>query len=150
MRAGELVVPSRIVAFERDYLTDLTLCAWLGGVTAGGLLHSDVVVATSVEKQALYASSLCASLDMESGVMAVAASAAGLPFAALRAICDPASRDLPHAARVALRPDGGIAVPALLASLLLRPAQVPALLGLARDAAAARRALARRLPLIRL
>lgn len=150
LRPGDVVVPSRIVAFGRDYLPDLSLCARLGGVTAGGLLHSDVVVATVAEKQALYSDSFCVALDMESGIMAQAASEAGLPFAALRAICDSAARDLPDAARVALKPDGGIALAPLLGSLLRGPGQMPALLGLARDASAARRALMQRIPLIRI
>lgn len=150
VRAGDLLVPSRIVAFGHDYLPDLSLCARLGGITPGGLLHSDVVVSTAAEKQGLYASTLCVALDMESGVVAQAAQAAALPFAALRAICDPASRDLPQAAGVALKPDGGFAFPALMASVLRGPAQVPALLGLARDAMAARRALVGRMPQIRL
>ena len=150
LRAGDVVVPSRIVAFGKDYLPDLSLCARLGGVTAGGLLHSDVMVATVAGKQALYAESFCVALDMESGIMAHAAAEAGLPFAALRAICDPASRSLPPAARVALKPDGGIALAPLLNSLLRGPRQMPALVGLARDAAAARQALAGRIPLIRI
>ena len=140
-RPGDLLVPSRVVVDGRDYLTDPSLCAWLGGVLGDGLLHSRVVVATAAEKRALHRASRCAALDMESGVVAQAARDAGLPFAAVRAVCDTASRDLPHAARIALRPDGGFALPAMLASLAAGPGQLPALLGLARDAAAARRAL---------
>ncbi len=140
-RPGDVLVPSRVVVDGRDYPTDAPLCTWLGGAVGGGLLHSRVVVATASEKQALHRASRCDALDMESGVVAEAAQRAGLPFAALRAVCDPASRDLPHLARIALRPDGGLALPAMLASLAGRPRQLPALLGLARDAAAARRAL---------
>lgn len=150
LRPGDLLVPSRIVAWGRDYLPDLSLCARLGGVTPGALLHSDVPVATAAEKQALHATSLCVALDMESGVLAQAAEQAGLPFAALRAVCDPAGRDLPAAATAALTPEGGIAASAMLASLLRAPGQIPGLLVLARDAAAARRALVRRIPQIRL
>jgi adenosylhomocysteine nucleosidase len=149
LRPGDVLVPSRIVAWGHDYLPDLSLCARLGGVTPGGLLHSDVPVTTAADKQALHAASLCVALDMESGVLAQAAEKAGLPFAALRAICDPAGRTLPAAAGVALTPTGGIAVSPILASLLREPTQIPALIALARDAAAARRALAQRIPLIR-
>ncbi len=149
LRAGAVLVPSRVVAGGHDYLPDLSLCARLGGVTPGGLLHSDVLVATAAEKQALHAATLCAALDMESGVVAQAAQEARLPFAVLRAICDPAGRDLPPAAMAALKPDGHLALPAILFSLLRGPAQIPGMLGLARDAAAARRALAARVPSIR-
>ena len=149
-RAGDLLVPSRIVAFGRDFLPDLALCAQLGGITPGGLLHSDAVVATAAEKQALHAGSLCAALDMESGVAAQVAQEAAIPFAALRAICDPAGRDLPPLACRALGPDGRLQWRPAMASLLHHPLQLPALLALARDAAAARAALLARIPLIRL
>jgi len=149
-RAGDVVVPSRIVADGISYMPDLWLCARLGGVTAGGLLHSDVVVATAAEKQALHAATDCVALDMESGAVAVAAQAAGLPFAALRAICDPASRDLAPAATVAIKPDGALALSEIMTSLLRRPAQIPSLIGLARDAMAARHALIGRISLIQL
>ena len=150
LRAGALLVPSRIVAGGRDYLPDLALCARLGGVTPGGLLHSDAVVATAAGKQALHAASHCVALDMESGIVAQAAQAAGLGFAALRAVCDPATRDLPPAARSALRADGTLALGAILASLLQRPQQVRALLALATDASAGRKALLHRIPVVRL
>ncbi len=142
---GDVLVPSRVVVDGRDYPTDPSLRAWLGATPGdgeeGGLLHSRAVVATASQKRALHRSSGCDALDMESGMVAQAARRAGLPFAALRAVCDPASRDLPHLARTALRPNGGLSALAMLASLAGRPGQLPALLGLARDAAAARRAL---------
>ena len=148
-RAGDVLVPSRVVAGGRDYLPDLSLCARLGGMTSGGLLHSEVVVATAARKRALHVASLCTALDMESGIVARAAQEAGLPFAVLRAVCDPAGRDLPHAAMAALKPDGGLALPAILFSLLRGPGQIPGMLALARDAALARRALAARVRSIR-
>ena len=64
-----------------------------------------------------------------------------LPFAVLRAICDPAERDLPPAALVALDQAGAIGLWRVLVSLARAPQQLPGLLALARDAAAARRAL---------
>jgi len=149
VRAGDVLVPSRVVVDGRDYFPDLALCARLGGMTPGGLLHSDIVVATAAEKNALHVASLCTALDMESGVVAQAAQAARLPFAVLRAICDPAGRDLPPAAMAALKPDGRLAFPTILVSLLRGPVQIPGMLALARDAAAARRALTARIPLIR-
>ena len=148
-RAGDVLVPSRVVFDGQDYFPDLALCARLGGMTPGALLHSDIVVATAAEKSALHLASLCTALDMESGVVAQAAQAARLPFAVLRAICDPVERDLPPAAMAALGPDGRLAIPTILFSLLRGPMQIPGMLALARDAAAARRALTARIPLIR-
>ncbi|WP_428394716.1 hypothetical protein [Lichenicoccus sp.] len=149
-RPGDLLVPSIIVVDGQSARCDLSLCARLGGdgIRAGSLLHSDVVVAEAGAKQALFARTGCVALDMESGVVARAALAAGLPFAALRAICDPVERSLPPLALRALAPDGGFAWPSMLASLLTKPQQIADLLGLARDATAARRTLLRHIPVI--
>ena len=148
-RAGDLLIPAMIVVDGHPLLCDLSLCARLGGVRPGSLLHSDEVVADAGAKQALHARTGCVALDMESGVVARAALAAGLPFAAMRAICDPAERSLPPFALHALSPDGGFAWPSMLASLLAKPLQIADLLRLARDAGAARRTLSRHIPVIR-
>ena len=153
-RPGDLLVPSMIMVDGRAAPCDLSLCARLArvgdGVSPGSLLHSDEVVAEAGAKQALHARTGCMALDMESGVVARAALTAGLPFAAVRAICDPAERSLPPLALHALSPDGGFAWPSMLASLLTEPLQIADLLRLARDAGAARRTLARHIPVIRL
>jgi adenosylhomocysteine nucleosidase len=88
-------------------------------------------------------------VDLETGAVARVAAAHGLPFAVLRAICDPAERDLPPAALVALNARGAIGLARVAGSLIAWPGQVPALLRLAADAAAARRSLARRVAAIR-
>ncbi len=148
IRPGQLVVPCRIVIDGSEVLCSPALCARLGGDTGEALLHSDVVVAAAAAKRALHASTGCAALDMESGVMALAAQRAGLPFAALRAICDPAERDVPAAAQCALAPDGRLAVGRMLASLLHNPGQMPHMVALARDAVTARRRLSARIRLL--
>jgi adenosylhomocysteine nucleosidase len=66
-----------------------------------------------------------------------------LPFAVLRAVCDPAQRGLPPAALATLDAGGGIRFARVLGSVAARPWQIPALLRLALDAALARRALMR-------
>jgi adenosylhomocysteine nucleosidase len=78
---------------------------------------------------------------MESGAVAEAAVEAGVPFAVLRAICDPADRAVPHAALVALNAAGGLAAIRMAVSILTRPHQIAGMLALAGDAAMARRAL---------
>jgi hypothetical protein len=80
---------------------------------------------------------------MESGAVARAARDAGLPFAVLRVVIDTAGRDLPPAAMAAMAPGGGIDARGLARELWRRPHQIGGLLGLARDAAVARRALGR-------
>ena len=62
----------------------------------------------------------------------------------LRAIADPATRTLPPAALVPLKPSGAIDLPRILLSVLAQPAQIAALIGLAHDAGKARAALAAR------
>jgi hypothetical protein len=52
----------------------------------------------------------------------------------LRAIADPASRELPPAALVPLDDDGKPALARVLASVMRRPQQLPTLLGVAREA----------------
>jgi adenosylhomocysteine nucleosidase len=105
------------------------------------LLGGDHVVASAAQKQALSLTSGCAAVDLESGPVALVCLSQGLPFAVLRAICDPAERDLPPAALSALNARGVIGLMRVFASVLADPSQIPPLLSLARDAAAAQRAL---------
>jgi adenosylhomocysteine nucleosidase len=68
-----------------------------------------------------------------------------VPFAVLRAVADPADRDLPPAAVTALSEAGKIKGGKVLGSVLRQPGQIGELVLLARNAAAARSALVRRL-----
>ncbi|MGO3516936.1 MAG: phosphorylase family protein [Acetobacter cibinongensis] len=143
--AGTLIVPEAVQAWGTRYRCDPTLRHILGGTqpaTLGGtLLHSDHVVLTAEEKARLFAESGCAALDMESGFLARTAEEAGLPFAVLRVVCDPATRTLPPVAATVLSPDGGLNIGALAGSLLRKPTQIPALIALGRDAGKARTAM---------
>jgi adenosylhomocysteine nucleosidase len=75
-----------------------------------------------------------------------AAPQAGIPFAALRAIADPADRNVPPAALLPLAADGRPDLARVLASLLRRPQQAAALFGLAREVRHGLAALARAAP----
>lgn len=142
---GTLILPERVMAWGASYTCDPTLRHILGagqpGVLGNALLHSDTVVLDAAEKAHLFATSQCASLDMESGFLARAAEEAGLPFAVLRVVCDPASRSLPPVAGTVLSPDGGLNIKALLGSLLRNPGQISGLIGLGKDAGRARTAM---------
>jgi adenosylhomocysteine nucleosidase len=140
--AGMLVVPERIVSAEGMWAADPALTEACGGATADSLFAGPEIVASAWEKAALHRLTGAAAIDLESGEVAAAASRHGLPFVVVRAICDPAERDLPPAALAALNSAGAIGVGRVLVSLLRAPWQLPLLLALARDAAAARRALA--------
>ena len=149
LRPGALVVPAAVREGEAVYATDPELAARFGR-RAGLLLAGSAVVAGAADKARLFAATGAAAIDLESGAVARVAARHGLPFAVLRAVCDPAERSLPPAALVALDRNGAIGGLRVLASVLRAPGQVPALLALARDAAAARAALrrqvSRRLP----
>ena len=132
LRPGAVIVPDAVVTQGRSMATDPALNGLLGGETAHTVLGADGIAATVVAKQYLFVATSCAAVDLESGAVA----RAGLPFAVLRAICDPAERDLPPAALSALSDAGAIGFLRVIGSVVARPGQLPALLALGRDAVA--------------
>jgi adenosylhomocysteine nucleosidase len=139
--AGTVVVAEAVAANGRVWPADPDLSRRLGGITGHLCLGLDRVVVSADEKRHLNRETGAALVDMESGAVAAVASQSGVPFAVLRAICDPADRALPPAALVALDGAGRLAAARLAMSILANPGQLGALLGLARDAAMARKAL---------
>jgi len=115
---------------------------WAAAVD-GDVLGSDAIVGTAAEKAALHARTGAIAVDLESAVVAEAATRAKLPFIVLRAIADPAERDLPSAAYLALTPDGAPDIGGIVASVLREPSQIIDLVRLARDARLALRTLSR-------
>lgn len=109
----------------------------------GTIAGVDAIIASAAEKAALHAATGALAVDMESHIAARVAKRHGLPFAILRTISDTADHALPPAALVGMRPDGGIALGAILASLARHPGQFPALIRTGRDAGAAFAALGR-------
>jgi hypothetical protein len=103
----------------------------------GTVVGGDTIIACAAEKAALYASSRAIAVDIESHIAARVAERHGLPFAILRTISDTADHALPPAALVGMKPDGSIALGAVLASLARHPHQLPALIRTGRDAGAA-------------
>ncbi|SEP50701.1 hopanoid-associated phosphorylase [Rhodospirillales bacterium URHD0017] len=124
------------------------LLARLPGAKQGTLLGVDTVAATAAEKGALRRISGAIAVDMESHRAARVARRHGLPFTAARVISDAAHRTLPPAARVGMRADGGVDLPAVLRSLLLSPWQLPALMRTGLEAETAFRSLLRGLRLL--
>ena len=137
LSAGATVIPARILHHGQAYAADPALLAWLGGPNAGSLIATDRPVATAAAKRALHRDSGASAVDLESGELAAVAAAHGVACAALRVICDPAGRDLPATALAALDRRGAIGLLRVAASVLRHPLQLPALLRLAGDAAAA-------------
>ncbi|KDE21347.1 hypothetical protein AZ09_00660 [Acetobacter aceti 1023] len=145
LSAGTIIIPEKVSCWGTDAVCDPTLRHILGGdqpsVRGGTLLHSDTVVMDAAHKAQLFAQSHCPALDMESGFLAKAAEEAGLPFAVLRVICDPAGRSLPPIAGTVLSPEGGLQIDRLICDVLRHPTQIGGLIRLGQDAALARKAM---------
>ncbi len=110
-------------------------CKWTAGLVAG----ADQALATPAAKQAIAARTGALIVDMESNAVA----AAGLPFAILRVVVDPAARALPASVLAALDSRGHVNIAALMAGLLRRPREIVPVLALARDNGPARASLRR-------
>jgi adenosylhomocysteine nucleosidase len=141
LRPGALIVPSAVITGGKRYASDPNLSRMLGGSTPHLMLGADAIVASVEEKRRQRGQTGASAVDLESGAVARVAFMQNVPFAVLRAICDPAERALPPAALVALSTHGGIKPWRVLASIAAHPLQLPALLTLVADAAAARRSL---------
>jgi hopanoid-associated phosphorylase len=138
LRPGDLVI-----GCEGEPLLIAALRRALPGAVSGGITGSDRAAATVEQKQALRSRSGAVAVDMESHVAARVAARHGLPFAAVRAISDGATDVLPPAALAGMRPDGAMAIGAVLRSLARDPRQIAALMRTARDAERGFRALFR-------
>ncbi len=140
LRAGDLLLAEAvIVAPDRALETSAPRRAVLEGrlteaglrVVGGVLLGQARTVASAEEKSALFAASGARAVDTESHGVARAAEAAGVPFLVVRAVADPAERNLPRAALKAVGPDGRLRIPSVLTTMYLRPWEGPAMIRLA-------------------
>jgi nucleoside phosphorylase len=123
--------------------------AWItriGAILPGavvGRIHADgAMVVAATQKEHLHFTERALACDMESHIAARVAQRHHLPFAVARVISDEADRSIPLAAQVAMGPDGGVRIGAVLFALLKRPWQIFALIALALTTASAMRALA--------
>jgi adenosylhomocysteine nucleosidase len=149
LRPGTIVVAQAVVAADgtryatdQDWTSALRACT---GAVAGDVFGGEAIVATAAEKAALHARTGALAVDLESLVVARAARRAQLPYVVLRAIADPASRNLPQAALIPLSPDGTPHLLRVLLSILTKPHQIAGLIRTARDTQYALRALSRSL-----
>ena len=119
---GDLLLPLRVIADQGEWNTDPELRARLrrvlgGSALEGGALHCSRAPVTSVEEKKALAARGMLAVDMESAAVAIVAQRAGIPFVAVKAICDPASREIPAVALRLLDDDGSLrwrAMPSLL------------------------------------
>jgi hopanoid-associated phosphorylase len=148
LRPGDIIVGAGVVGSdgkmrETDDALAQRLCAaldeadcrWMAGLVAG----ADQALATTAAKRALAARTGAVIVDMESHAVA----AAGVPFAILRVVVDPAEHALPASVLAAVDPSGRVNIAPLMAGLLRHPREIGSLLALARDNGPARKGLRR-------
>ena len=149
---GHVVIPERIrhAGDDRGFATDADAVERLVAALAGRLpVHRGTLwsarhpVASATDKRALAECSGAVAVDMEAASIAAIAARAGLPFIAVKAICDPADRELPASILSAMGDsEAGASLRMLSAIAFGGPASWRAARSLARDFAQARRALA--------
>jgi hopanoid-associated phosphorylase len=129
LKSGDVVVATEVMAGDARWLAGLALnedlfaSVALGRrrVVRGSVAGAEAVVQGQSCKAALHMETGAVAVDMESHIAAAYAAEAGLPFAALRVIADPAGRALPELARAAIKPDGKIDLRAILRGIARNP-----------------------------
>ena len=135
LKPGDVVVATEVLAGDTRWLAGLTLNEELiasvalgrSRVVRGGLAGVERVLAARSCKAALRLETGAAAVDMESHIAAAYAAEAGLPFAALRVIADPADRALPALAVTAIKANGDIDMRKVLSGVARNPMMLRAL-----------------------
>ena len=107
----------------------------------GKIFTSEQPIATTKSKSEVFINTNAVAVDMESSGVAIAAQEANVPFLAIRAIADPASRPLPSLALTGLAPNGSTRVLKAATALIYRPWELAETLRLIRSTAIAFNAL---------
>jgi len=132
LKSGDVVMATEVLAGDTRWLADLVLnedivaSAGFGGrrIVRGRLAGAEQLVVARHHKEALHLETGAAAVDMESHIAAAYAAEAGLPFAAVRVVSDPAHRALPSVARAAIKPNGGIDLRKVLGTIARNPLSV--------------------------
>jgi adenosylhomocysteine nucleosidase len=151
LRPGDLVLGSEVVSGEgavrAGEAVTSSLAQRLGSagarVVVERLVASDAPVRTAAAKAELRRATGAAGVDMESLIAGQFALKQRVPFAILRAVADPAERDLPQLVLKAVDSDGGVDAVAIIKELIRSPSQFAGLRALAADSKAAFQALKR-------
>src|SRR5438093_3304066 len=147
LAAGDWIVGSSVRTTDGRFPTDRgwaqALLEALPSAVHAEIIGADAPIAEPVEKRQLHLRTGAVAVDTESHVAARIAAAHRIPFAACRAVIDPAHSLLPPAAVFGLRHDGTADVIAVLRSLARQPSQLRALARTALDARIAATALRR-------
>ena len=151
LRPGDLILGAEVVsgddAIKTDEAVTLSLARRLGDAGARVFLErlaaADAPVLTARAKAELRHATGAAAVDMESLIAGRFAAEQQIPLAVLRAVADPAERDLPPLTLKAVDSSGGINAMALIGGLIRSPGQFAGLCAIALDSRAAFQALNR-------
>ncbi len=151
LRPGDLILGREVVSADGAIRTDEAVTSSLAQRLAGAgarvaaerMVGADAPILTAVAKAELRRATGAAAVDMESLIAGQYALRRRIPFAILRAVADPAERDLPPLVSKAVDSEGGINTLAVIGELIRSPAELAGLRALAADSGAAFRALNR-------
>jgi adenosylhomocysteine nucleosidase len=151
LRPGDLIVGAEVVSEAGVIPTDEAVTSSLrrrltdagARVALGRFVGVEAPVLTASAKAELRRATGAAAVDMESAIAGRFALERHAPFAILRAVADPADRDLPRLVVKAMDSAGRINVAAVIEELIRSPGQFTRLIAAARDSKAAFRALNR-------
>ncbi len=129
LRSGDVVVATEVLSGDTRFLADMALNEEMVAsatlkrrkIVRGGLAGVEQVIAARACKAALRSETGASAVDMESHIAAAYATKAGIPFAALRVISDPAHRALPELAKTAVKPNGDIDLRKVLRGVARNP-----------------------------
>jgi len=147
LESGALVLADAVI--DQDGTEFPTDTEWRHGlaslypVTEGAIVTIERPAASIAEKCRLSQRTNAIAVDMESAGVAYVARENGVPFMALRAIADDASRAIPQCALSGLKEDGSTRPIAVLSRLAFRPWELVPLLQLAGDTKRAMNSLSR-------
>ena len=151
LRPGDLILGAEVVSNDGAIRTDEAVTSSLAErLLAAGtrvvierVTGADAPVLTAGAKSDLRRASGAAAVDMESLIAGQYALKQRIPFVILRAVADPAERDLPPVVLKAVDSDGGIKLRAVIRELIRSPGQLAGLGAAALDSRAAFQALSR-------
>jgi adenosylhomocysteine nucleosidase len=151
LRPGDLILAKEVVSDDGAIPTDEAVTASLALRLVGAgervvverLAGADAPLLTAAAKAELRRATGAAGVDMESLIAGQYALEQRAAFAILRAVADPAERDLPPLVLKAVDSDGGINALAVIGELIRSPGQLAGLSAAARDSRIAFKALNR-------
>ena len=141
LKPGDLVIADRVITPNHPMITtdagERRLWPSVSVEWTGAVADTGHIVETAAAKKRLFDTTGALAADMESRAIAEAAERRGLPVLILRAVADPAWRDLPRVALVPLSAEGRIRMVGVLRAMFANPREWPRVVALAAETRAA-------------